>query len=160
MRAVKTKKCFLICPVRGVGKKDTEDIVQCLEDDGWNVHWPPRDTDQQDDVGLRICNDNRTAIKDADVIFIVWDGKSQGCLFDAGMAFAFNKEIVCLDLPPATSEKSFQNMFSKWDGRTYEETVICFSVPVNDVATDMSARTHVKRLTIKAKLEMVRKHRR
>jgi len=107
-------KTFLICPVRGVDKKETESIVSKLESDGYTVHWPHRDTDQTDDVGLRICGDNRTAICNADVVHIVWDGKSQGCLFDLGMAFAESKKIIPIKLPEATEHKSFQNMVMAW----------------------------------------------
>lgn len=105
---------FLICPVRGVDPSITEKYVKELEDEGWEVHWPPRDTNQIDDTGLRICMDNRTAIKKSDVVHIIWDGKSQGCLFDLGIAFALNKEIVPLSLPPNTETKSFQNMIVEW----------------------------------------------
>lgn len=75
---------------------------------------PPHDTDQQDDTGLRICRDNLQAIKEADVVHIIWDGKSQGSLFDLGVAFALGKRIIPLELPPATEGKSFQNMVRAW----------------------------------------------
>ncbi len=104
------KKTFLICPVRGKSMKDTEQIVKDLESDGWEVHWPPRDTNQEDNIGLRICKDNKSAIKNADVVHVVWDGKSQGSLFDLGMAFTLNKQIIPIKLPPKTENKSFQNM--------------------------------------------------
>jgi len=100
--------------VRGVEQKETEGIVQGLEQEGYSVHWPHRDTDQDDPCGLRICNDNRAAIESADVIHVVWDGKSQGSLFDLGMAFALRKQIVPVLLPDETPHKSFQNMVRAW----------------------------------------------
>lgn len=103
-------KSFLICPVRGVDQDKTRHIVENLEKDGYDVHWPPRDTDQNDNIGLRICKDNKQAIIDADVVHMIWDGNSQGCLFDLGMAFALNKKIIPLSLPGKSNEKSFQNM--------------------------------------------------
>lgn len=108
------KTAFLICPVRGVPQEETERYCKLLEDEGYKVHWPPRDTNQDDDVGLRICNDNLEAIKKASIVAIVWDGKSQGVLFDAGMAFSLGKTIKYLALPEKTTHKSFQNMFMAW----------------------------------------------
>lgn len=88
---------------------ETEDIVAELEKD-YEVYWPPRDTDQTDPVGLEICGANLRAIQEADVVHIIWDGKSTGVLFDLGMVFALTKELVVISLPPETDHKSFQNM--------------------------------------------------
>jgi len=106
-------KTFLICPVRGHSVEETADIVANLEKE-FIVHWPPRDTDQEDPTGYRICCHNELAIKNADVVHFVWDGKSQGCLFDLGMAFAHNKKIIIVRMPDLTEGKSFQNMVQKW----------------------------------------------
>lgn len=111
------KRTFLICPVRGAIAEETAHIVAQLESDGYAVHWPHRDTDQSDDTGLRICQDNLDAIVAADVVHVVWDGKSQGCLFDLGMCFASGKEIIPLELPGATEGKSFQNMIRCWSAQ-------------------------------------------
>ncbi len=108
------KKSFLICPVRGKSPEETAGIVRQLEADGFDVHWPHRDTNQEDDTGLRICRDNREAIRAADVVHVVWDGQSQGSLFDLGMAFAEDKKVVPVVLPKATPQKSFQNMVMAW----------------------------------------------
>ena len=105
---------FLICPVRGHDISETEAIVKDIEQSGYTVHWPPRDTNQNDDTGLRICMDNLDAIKNADVVHIIWDGKSQGCLFDLGMAFALGKQVIPISLPEATETKSFQNMITAY----------------------------------------------
>ena len=110
-------KGFLICPVRGHDPCETEAIVADLEATGWAVHWPPRDTKQDDPIGLEICEQNRAAIAAASRIFIVWDGKSTGSLFDLGMAFALFKPLTVLDAPPETQHKSFQNMMRAWANR-------------------------------------------
>lgn len=107
-------KTFLICPLRGKQASSFDDIVKRLEADGYTVHWPHRDTDQNDASGFRICSDNAKAIAAADVIHVIWDGESQGCLFDLGVAFALGKRIIPLDLPPSSSGKSFQNMVQEW----------------------------------------------
>ena len=107
-------KTFLIGPVRGAPKGALLSVVTDLESEGWDVHWPERDTDQSDQIGYRICETNVAAIRDADTVHVVWDGKSQGCLFDLGAAFALGKRVIPIDLPPATKGKSFQNMIGVW----------------------------------------------
>ena len=107
-------KAFLICPVRGHSPEETEEIVGRLEAKGWDLHWPHRDTDQNDPVGLRLCENNRAAISEAKRVFIVWDGKSTGSLFDLGMAFALHKPLTVIAAPEATDGKSFQNMMKAW----------------------------------------------
>lgn len=107
------KKIFLICPVRGRTDeyRDLADqTVIYAEKQGYKVHYPPRDTNQDDPVGYQICEDNLEAMEAADEVWIIWDGNSQGCLFDAGMAFALCKPLVAIKLPPLTNHKSFQNM--------------------------------------------------
>jgi nucleoside 2-deoxyribosyltransferase len=107
-------KSFLICPVRGIDPATQSTIVARLEADGFKVHWPPRDTDQNDTIGLRICSDNMAAIAAADVVHVIWDGKSQGCLFDLGVAFALGKTVAPIRLPAPSEGKSFQNMVVAW----------------------------------------------
>ncbi len=111
-------KTFLICPVRGKDPSLFADTVTRLEADGYIVHWPPRDTNQDDATGLRICHDNAAAIAAADIVHLIWDGQSQGCLFDLGVAFALGKPIIPLVLPAPTLEKSFQNMAREWANKT------------------------------------------
>lgn len=111
-------KTFLICPVRGHEMNETSYIVNKLESEGWEVYWPPRDTDQVDNSGYKICKENASAIKNADAIHIVWDGKSQGSLFDLGVAFAFDKKIIPIEMPEKTPHKSFQNMVEVWSKTT------------------------------------------
>jgi nucleoside 2-deoxyribosyltransferase len=113
-------KGFLICPVRGVDPKETEGHIRELESQGIDMHWPPRDTNQDDPIGFKICTQNMNAIKDADVVYVVWDEKSQGCLFDLGMAFSMGKKIEIIDIPAKTSQKSFQNMMRHWEERCNE----------------------------------------
>ncbi len=103
-------KTFLISPVRGADQEANERTVRSLERAGYIVHYPARDTNQNDENGLEICEENLRAIKEADVAHFSWDGESQGCLFDLGMAFALGKEVIPLNLPEPTKEKSFQNM--------------------------------------------------
>lgn len=114
MDSTESKKTFLICPVRGVDVAESEQVVHELEKQGFTVHWPHRDTNQDDNTGLRICRDNRAAIRDADFVHVLWDGKSQGSLFDLGMAFALGKIVIPVTLPATSPHKSFQNMVMEW----------------------------------------------
>lgn len=113
-------RAFFICPVRGHDRAETEELVEWIESLGIEVHWPHRDTDQDDPVGLQICEQNREAIAASDIVLMVWNGKSSGCLFDLGMAFALKKPVIPLEMPPITDEKSFQKMAEAY----YEEMIV------------------------------------
>lgn len=111
----KKKRVFLIRPVRNCTAAFAEKVaayVQDLEEQGYVVHDPPRDTPQDDPTGLNICRTNRAAVEAADEIHFAWDGDSQGCLFDLGMAFALRKKIVPVEklMVKSSEGKSFQKM--------------------------------------------------
>jgi len=113
-------KYFAIRPVRNISfelEEGIKSVINHIRKEGHTVYDPLEDTNQNDMTGLRICKDNRQAIKNADVVLFIWDGNSQGCLFDLGMAFAFGKNIITIDgyIPNATSQKSFQNMVREWE---------------------------------------------
>jgi len=108
------KRAFLICPVRGVSPEASRMVVSILESNGFKVHWPPRDT-QQNAKGLDICSQNMEAIRKAKMVFVIWDGKSEGCLFDLGVAFALNKRLCRISTPQETEGKSFQNVMRDWE---------------------------------------------
>lgn len=107
-------KIFIICPVRHADEEVEEKIkehVAQLEEAGHKVHWPKRDTDQDDPNGIRICMDNCDAIIAADEVHIWYDPDSKGSHFDRGMLFAllrlgFPKKVVVINRP-----KSFENVF-------------------------------------------------
>ena len=93
---------------------ETSPYVEQLESAGWDVHWPPRDTNQNDPIGYRICRDNYKAIYYSDVVHVVYDPTSEGSLFDLGMAFALCKPLVVLNDIILTEGKSFANMITAW----------------------------------------------
>jgi len=43
---------------------------------------------------LQICEYNRSIIEWADVVYVIWDGRSVGTVLDFGMCFALRKPIV------------------------------------------------------------------
>jgi nucleoside 2-deoxyribosyltransferase len=115
---------FLICPVRSISDEYLDGIksqVDYLESLGNEVYWPYRDTNQDDLTGYNICISNKEAIERCDVVYVIWDGKSQGCLFDLGMAFALGKSVKTITgyMPQQTNGKSFQNMIFYWEELLY-----------------------------------------
>lgn len=148
------KKIFFICPVRrpktGLLKRliekillivfGTEDrwtkmqnaIKECiaqLEQEGNDVYWPARDTDQTDPVGFTICTTNRNAIKEVmksgGKIYVWIDPQSQGSVFDIGIVFALleyypKTQIVIANRSEIqrTPYKSFQNVLLELSLRT------------------------------------------
>ena len=114
------KRIFVISPVRNIDKVTyavIEKWVHAREAEGYKVHWPPRDTNQVDPIGLDICKQNREAIFWAGEVHIWLDLRSQGSLFDMGMTFAYlrdmRKKIVIInqDQIKSTPDKSFENVF-------------------------------------------------
>jgi len=124
-------KIFLISPVRNVSKTEREKIrlyVAHLEGLGHQVHWPERDTDQNDKIGFRIVTDNKKAILETDEVHIWWqweekkwwqkllwwtkERKSTGSLFDCGIAFAVDKKMILANPESVarTPTKSFNNV--------------------------------------------------
>lgn len=107
---------FLICPVRNITEEEKKAIgsyVETLEAAGHKVHWPPRDTQQNDPVGLRICTDNRQAIENANEVHVWYNSESQGTIFDLGMTFALRKKVVLANpdmVRPTDGKKSFNNV--------------------------------------------------
>ncbi|OGF25779.1 hypothetical protein A2303_07340 [Candidatus Falkowbacteria bacterium RIFOXYB2_FULL_47_14] len=100
------KKIFVICPVRDADKDTSakiNDYIDGLEQKGYRAHWPPRDTDQTDPIGDRICRDNLNAILACDEIHIWYDPSSTGSHFDLGGAFmliellGYKKKIVLIN---------------------------------------------------------------
>ena len=110
---------FLIGPVRRLDNQ-TDEVKKLMNDylNDPDIYCPIRDTNQNDKTGLNICRQNMDAIKNSDEVLFVWDGKSEGCLFDLGIAFAMNKKITVISVPELTDGKSFQNMIVEYS-KTY-----------------------------------------
>jgi hypothetical protein len=92
-----TPQVYLICPVREVLHKEQkflDEYVKTLESRELRVHYPPRDVNQGDAVGLRILKEHRIAMKNSCAAHIYWNGKSLGSFFDLGMAFMAGKPLV------------------------------------------------------------------
>ncbi|MBP9781892.1 hypothetical protein KBC89_04525 [Candidatus Woesebacteria bacterium] len=107
------KMIFLICPVRNQDEA-TRLLLEEISQDP-NIYYPARETNQLDETGgLRICADNRCAMESAQEVWFVWDGLSQGSIFDLGMAFALAKPIKPISVPVPSQEPSFQNFATEY----------------------------------------------
>ncbi len=84
-------KIFLISPVRKADPEIQEKIaeyVRSLEEAGNSIHWPCRDTEQEDsEGGINICRTNFEKILEADEVHIWYDEASGGSKFDMGGVF-------------------------------------------------------------------------
>jgi nucleoside 2-deoxyribosyltransferase len=110
-------KIFIICPVRNMTADERialEAYIHKLESQGNTVHFPPRDTNQNDPTGWNIIAQNRAAIEGCDEVHIFWNKDSQGSMFDLGMAFAFRKPVTLINTVEPTPTKSFENVLLKW----------------------------------------------
>jgi len=109
---------YIISPVRNITKKEENYIknyVEHLEKLGNKVYFPLRDTDQNDPIGFKICQQNMKAIEVCDRVDVFWNDKSRGSLFDLGIAFVFKKPIKIINTENIrkTPYKSFINVLLK-----------------------------------------------
>jgi len=114
-------KIYIICPVRKLTKHEKEVVLayaQTLErDHGSIVRVPFRDTDQDDELGLRIIREHEDDIIWADEIHVWWNATSERSLWDFAqtrMARRFMPEkkihLVNVDEVEATDQKSYTNV--------------------------------------------------
>jgi len=107
---------FIICPVRNLTREEKFQIqyyIYSLEYKGNIVHYPLRDTNQNDNIGYNICLENAQAIINADEVHVFWNKDSKGSLFDLGMAFITDKKIKLINKIEPTEYKSFENVLLK-----------------------------------------------
>jgi len=114
-KAVKDSDIFLISPVRGATEAEKEFLVdyrKSLEQTGKSVYIPFIDTDQTDRIGLKICRTNRAAIlKAKEGVHVIWNGKSEGSMFDLGMAYMARKDIAFVKNPFLQGVETIEDAF-------------------------------------------------
>jgi hypothetical protein len=119
------KKVFIICPVRDATPdvdKMIREYIKELEGKNYEVHYPPRDTNQNDPIGINICTQNMQAVMNADEVHIYWTDYSKGSLFDLGMTFMARKPLKIInrdEVEETDGKKSFNNVLRELD-RRYE----------------------------------------
>ncbi len=84
------KKAFIIGSSQ-YGDK-FKDLRARLEAQGYRVLIPAFDT-HPSLTALEICKYNRSLIELADIVYVIWDARSVGTIFDLGMAFALHKPL-------------------------------------------------------------------
>ncbi len=109
-------RIYLVCPVRQATPEQTAAIreyVAKLEAQGHCVHWPARDTVQEDDTnGWQVCEENARAIIEADEVHVWWDPRSQGSVFDLGIAWALR---MLAFYPPAWAREPILVLANTFD---------------------------------------------
>lgn len=110
----------MICSVRKATEKEKRDLTAYAEDlrkQGHEVLCPITDTNQTDDIGLRIVEEHEKEIVWADEIHIIWNPDSEGSLWNAAQArmakrFMPEKKIIVVNLAHVepTDNKSYTNV--------------------------------------------------
>jgi hypothetical protein len=112
-------KIYVICPVRNVTEEQIEEVrdyVAQLEAEGHDVHYPPRDVEQDDPTGWGIVMGHGNAMKEADRVDIFWDKTSSGSHFDLGMAWSLEKDIKLVKTYQEDGEgKSYVKVMRQWE---------------------------------------------
>ena len=111
-------KIYLICPVRLADEETQQELaeyVETLENQGHQVYYPRRDTDESLD-DLRINLANRSGVRWADEVHIYYMSESQGIHFDMGMAFMADKPLYIVKTVSTTDSyaKSYPKMLVQW----------------------------------------------
>jgi len=86
------KRVYIACPVRKATKEEIEFLtkyVRDLESQGYDVHFPhdKEDVNQNDPIGITICNTHAEAMLKADEVHVYYNPTSIGTIFDVGMAY-------------------------------------------------------------------------
>jgi len=129
---------YLICPVRRLTSKQELEIsahVALKRDQGYDVKCPYADTDQNDEVGLRIVKEHENDILERDIIHIYWDPTSKGSLWDlAQVRFlqiaGMKKKIIWIKDNPSLAHYRFV-----WDSNASiqpQEHLTLFKMPWKD----------------------------
>ena len=103
-------KAYLICSVRNLSPEEKEAIDKAIAPlrEKYDLYVPYEE--EQDIDGHLICERNKEAVMEADVVFVWWNPKSEGSVFDFGMCYALGKNFVVLNPIERTPHKSFSNV--------------------------------------------------
>jgi nucleoside 2-deoxyribosyltransferase len=80
-----------------------EEAADKLKEGGYEVLIPAFD-DHPEWNEYEICMYNLSLMKEAEEVWIYWDRRSMGTVFDFGMAFALGKRVYLKYLEPKTME--------------------------------------------------------
>ncbi len=110
---------YVVCPIRNATPRQIDAVrehVMRMEKEGHRVHWPYRNTVQEDETnGFRVCLENRSAIERANLVAVYWDPASAGSLFDLGIAWALRKPIMLLNYFDVPDGRVFERVLLRWE---------------------------------------------
>lgn len=139
---------YLICPVNKATAKEKEFLdayVNSLEQRGLRVHYPPRDVNQEDSIGLRILTEHREAMRQVKATHIYWNGKSTGSFFDLGMCFMADKPLIL-----ANPEIIRETEFDEFDRAILEQ-------PLRDYdLMDLNSHLNASKYEIREQIKKIR----
>ena len=110
------KSIYLICPVRNASEKEKKVLgryVKKLENKGYEVHYPPRDVNQNDESGLNIMLAHRNIMEKYSEIYAYWNPKSEGSVCDLGMALMAKKPLKLIN------RRFVENWLKEHPGKSY-----------------------------------------
>ena len=99
-------------------KEKIEELKSKLEKEGHKIKIPAFDSHPEFNE-LEICTYNKKLIKWAQKIYIVWDRRSYGTVFDFGMAFALGKEVEVYYLEPKVMENVMTQYAATFNSKKY-----------------------------------------
>lgn len=113
-------KIYMICSVRKATEEEKKKILtyaENLKEKGHEVRCPISDTNQIDELGLRIVEEHEDDIIWADEVHVIWNPASEGSLWDVAQSrmarrFMPEKKIVVVNASEVkiTDKKSYTNV--------------------------------------------------
>ena len=146
-------RIFIVCKVRGATKEQIAEqmaYVESLESRGHIVHWPHRDTKQNDtEHGTGICRDTFWQILWAKEVHVIFDPTSEGFVADTMITFALNelgkslpfrkfisrRKVVIVN-PEAVDTKIKEEVEQQMDKGVIPSFVKSYTMVLRDLATD------------------------
>lgn len=110
-------RIYVICSVKGGTPPEVAEHVARMEAAGHEVHFPPRDVDQDDPTGGdRICREHREAMLACDRVDVFYDERSGGSKFDLGMAYVLDRpiDLVAVVFEDAAAPKGYLRMLRSY----------------------------------------------
>lgn len=135
-----SKKIYVVCSVRNADPKEVEQVeayVKKLEEEGHEVHYPPRDVDQECETGVSIVEAHRKAMLASSEVHVFWNVESSGSHFDIGMAVALGKKIIGVNAVHEDGEgKSYWKVIKHYEEEASEERPLSIVEIINKVGID------------------------
>lgn len=106
-------------------EKEIELHMKEMLDSGYKIHVPHLHTVQKDLFGgYAICYENASAIASSSAVHIYYDKQSRGSMFDLGVAYYLNKELVLVNEDQITFDNNDfgDNIVRNWNKKGMVKT--------------------------------------